>query len=516
MELDERCEKCNFSDSLRSAIFSLLLVVNMLIFHFALNSKLTEKMSSAGVTCTTFGSLITVQQLSGAIMQAPLGWPKAMVHLRDMLRLFTMDFRFLRTACFLGGEPVTEFYTALLAPVSVAVVFFGLAGFSRQFLGRSRYAMRRDDTWNTFGTMYQAVFITIALFVMSPFQCYNHPHEESSLMQRPDVICWSEEHATMVLGSVVFMLLAMVPYLLYYAYTIVQLPRWSTADVDYYRSVKFIIYRFRAGAWYWGLIFLIRNTLIAVASVLAPTEPYRQLLIVLVLLLVGLALQCVVWPWRTTGLNVVDSGVVVSLCVLIATAMAYLGELESDTEDEILWVSLFSYISACSIVLIYLLYAWYTQIMDSFSATYRKKQKEKDKTKNIRMLKRLLLCMYFQNQNETEKARTVQIGSERSHDGTETVHSWKVCMDSTMYKVGCSSRCLAQGTRARARAPRNEKKCIKNEKNDVKRRAGTCPFVPRHGTCPVVQRNAACPPSGNGMPARAPGHACPGTRASQI
>ena len=47
----------------------------------------------------------------------------------------------------------------------------------------------------------------------------------------------------------------------YYAYKVTILPKQSQVDPLYYRSIKYMIWKFRSDRWYWGIIFLIRMTL---------------------------------------------------------------------------------------------------------------------------------------------------------------------------------------------------------------------------------------------------------------
>ena len=53
---------------------------------------------------------------------------------------------------------------------------------------KAKYIMRRRETFNTLGTMYQAVFISIVMIVVAPMRCYEHPNGESSMVDRAGII----------------------------------------------------------------------------------------------------------------------------------------------------------------------------------------------------------------------------------------------------------------------------------------------------------------------------------------
>merc|ERR1719199_1606853 len=59
-----------------------------------------------------------------------------------------------------------------------------------------------DGLFNGIGQILMVVFISLALATFSPFQCYNHPNDKSSLVQSPEVLCWeTSDHIGMVVTS---------------------------------------------------------------------------------------------------------------------------------------------------------------------------------------------------------------------------------------------------------------------------------------------------------------------------
>merc|ERR1711871_276297 len=59
-------------------------------------------------------------------------------------------------------------------------------------------------TWNSIGQFMQALFITVVLSCLLPFQCFNQPDGTSVVTAYPDVFCWSggEHNGMLVIGII--------------------------------------------------------------------------------------------------------------------------------------------------------------------------------------------------------------------------------------------------------------------------------------------------------------------------
>ena len=73
-------------------------------------------------------------------------------------------------------------------------------------------------------------------------------------------------------------LVEVAAFLIYFTYLVVKLPSMSREDPMYFRSLKYMVYRFQPSAWYWGPCFLLRNLLVAFATVVDPSQPFIQMM----------------------------------------------------------------------------------------------------------------------------------------------------------------------------------------------------------------------------------------------
>lgn len=62
--------------------------------------------------------------------------------------------------------------------------------------------------------------------------------------------------------------------------------------------------RFHGGAFWWGFAFLCRNTLVAIATLIDPSQAFAQMFFLGAVLIFFLVWQVAVWPWMNEGLNV--------------------------------------------------------------------------------------------------------------------------------------------------------------------------------------------------------------------
>jgi hypothetical protein len=87
-----------------------------------------------------------------------------------------------------------------------------------------------------------------------------------------------------------------------------------------------LLYRFRPDYWWWGLAFLLRQTILAFSTVLPINNPHAQLMYTGGTLAVYGFLVCRFWPWISRELSSIDAGTMLSLVLLMLAASQYLPE----------------------------------------------------------------------------------------------------------------------------------------------------------------------------------------------
>ena len=184
--------------------------------------------------------------------------------------------------------------------------------------------MKGPESWNACGTIFQAVFISCLMLNIQPWRCFKHignPYVEltkesayygennddggssggklRSVATRPDVLCEMgnssgdenktyNDHGTTYSTMIVFMFIMFLPILFFiglYMKTLRELPVKSLRSDDYYRNIKFMIYRFHPGTWYYGLVLLSRNCAVSFSVAMNPERPFRQAIAIIIILI---------------------------------------------------------------------------------------------------------------------------------------------------------------------------------------------------------------------------------------
>eukprot|EP00435_Cladocopium_sp_Y103_P048352 s328_g14.t1 len=146
---------------------------------------------------------------------------------------------------------------------------------------------------STIGAFLQVGFSTMSATSLAPLMCYHHPNGKLSLLEYPGVICGSERHQPiLVVGVILFTVfvlgfVALCGYAAckdswlqpakYHGFKHKGVPAWSAQrQDDRVAAFRFLVFRFRLDAWWFGVPLLLRGPLISLPVVLATDYPSIQ------------------------------------------------------------------------------------------------------------------------------------------------------------------------------------------------------------------------------------------------
>jgi len=364
---DGTCGKCDGYEPILLVIAIMLGICLPVGAYFFINSPVTARLSELGMAVLSFGSFITNLQLAAVISRLSVSWPAGLRDLFGVLSLFAFDLDAVRGDCLFGGGGTTSLVVTLLIPCMLCCVLFGVSALSRRiYPTENKLHMKFPETFNTFFTVYQAVFIAILLTIVRPLRCYQHPNGESSMVDYPNVLCWDSGHTPLVLLSAVAFSIEIFLFIAYYSWGILTLPKSSTNDPVLVRKLKFIVYRFREGAWYWGILFLARNTITGMAVIVDPGQPYAQVMLLSITLVIYLGFLVGVWPWKSMLLNLADAlGTGALICMLIAACPA-VATMSDSLADQVTHLAIIFWVIGVGVNVAFVCYGiscWYKQRM---------------------------------------------------------------------------------------------------------------------------------------------------------
>lgn len=114
---------------------------------------------------------------------------------------------------------------------------------------------------------------------------------------------------------------------------------------------RFIFERFRANRYFFGVLYLCRNTLLSLIPVAFANYPSVQVTMLAAVMLLGMIVQMRAWPWRTKVANITDmifSGGVVLFLVIAGPIVHF--ETEQDQRSYAAFISW----SFCALLLVFI------------------------------------------------------------------------------------------------------------------------------------------------------------------
>ena len=171
--------------------------------------------------------------------------------------------------------------------------------------------------------------MTLTIVSLLPWQCISNPSGYSTMQTQPGVICFSSDEHSLLLGLSVLGLLMRLrpqappkPMFLGIRYRCLRCPsepqrlafhisklyRYEVMYPSYVASgqgliivnrYRFIFERFRASRYFFGVLYLLRNTLLSLIPVALANYPSIQITTLAGVMLMGMIVQMRSWPWRT-------------------------------------------------------------------------------------------------------------------------------------------------------------------------------------------------------------------------
>ncbi|CAE7320100.1 Grm8 [Symbiodinium necroappetens] len=339
-EEEGTCLPCSPADSLPAILSGIAAVIVLILLLSSVNADLNQQSLNLLTVAAVGSQMVMAVQALGSIRQLSITWVDPVRHIIDMTRLLTFDFDIIRISCVTGQDsPTLKFLGQLLAcPAGFCLVMvaWGVA----RARGRK---MSLDAVFNLNGTLLFALFITLTLAVLGPFQCISNPDGSSSMASNPGIICYtSSEHWVVVCLSIVGIICYPVTILGWATYTTVMYPSRITsgAGLQLVNRYRFLFQRFRPECYYYGLVLLFRNAFVALFPVAFVSMPEVQVVLMGALFVFGGALQVRSWPWRTPMANYADLVMTAFLQVVLLGAAPLL-EIDKEQSTEMLgWLLL--------------------------------------------------------------------------------------------------------------------------------------------------------------------------------
>jgi len=324
----EKCAKCNGTNNALVAIVPLVLIGTFFVIHKFGNDPLGKSLSSSAEFLVLIGLSLNVFLYMSAFHAIDINWKEPISWIIDLSSVISSaELLSLPFTCSTSLQAAGQFALSSALPLCIVVGCVSLAA--------AGFASPRK-VLNTLGTIVYALFLLLVLHALKPFRFIVHPSGEKSLLAMPSIVQGSEDHRSLIAVGILVLLVYCVSFL-----TICLWASWSVqyrskpeVRLWYLESFRFLFFKFHPRAFYWGVLVLMRNTLIAIAPSLWPEHPVIAVFILAVLAVVSAAHTSSIHPWKAAWMNFVDVAILCYMALVLHLAAGWLPE-DSDVSGSL-------------------------------------------------------------------------------------------------------------------------------------------------------------------------------------
>jgi len=265
-------------------------------------------------TCNMLGFFAQTVAVFGSFT---FEWPEQLDLLFDIARIFLLDLQGLSFSCAWNdyGDTFGVQYTSIvmlpLGIVGLVGVTYGATHLLAQvgvLEATSDKVMQVNRTLNMLGMVVNALYVTLVKMVSAYFECTSNPGDGTpkTLAKYRYVECdGSLPAGGEAIGAMIFgMAFYVVGIYALFAYGVQKCP--SSKHLKEYRECwTFMWYRWRSDCYFWGMVVMTRNLLVAFTAVMSE-EPRTQLLLAVTVIMICSLLTAAYHPWCAEMLNWYD------------------------------------------------------------------------------------------------------------------------------------------------------------------------------------------------------------------
>jgi len=267
-----------------------------------------------------------------------------------LFSLFEINVDLINVSCFMSADSAAiKFVWQIASYPIVALITLCVFG----LLSLSKRAVPVNHIVNLNGTILFGFFISITLAMLMPFQCVENPNGKYSILSRPGIVCWdSDAHLHLILLSILGMLMYPVTILAVAGYATWAYKNSSSPAkaLELQLRHRYLFGRFQRDKYYYGIIFLFRNLLIALVPIVFASVTWLQLVCMCGVVLTGAAIQSQTLPWRTDLLNKFDVCLNLYLIFMLAAAAPMLEDPSQQSLTTFIFTTMMLMLSAFFVV----------------------------------------------------------------------------------------------------------------------------------------------------------------------
>jgi hypothetical protein len=326
------CQRCPFVTKLLLPMAVIVTSILCCAAYYGSNGPLTVDADNPLATMLFVGLVITSAQIFGIVKDMEIPWPES-IHrfMSGSSAAFALDGSGIPFECAVGNWAVALYMVQVLVPYLLLAEVFAMFAASKlvaRVLQKPSISWQTDKMLNAAGQLMQLLFIAFCGIMVKPMQCFRHPNGKRSLKMYPRLLCGEGgDHSGLLILAAIICFGFILPFVTWCTWGCIKAPSESSnANAGFLQRFRFLLYRFRPDCWWWGLCFMLRQTILAFVTVLVIENPHGQLFYTGGALAVYGFLLCRFWPWISGELSFVDAGAMLILVLIMLTAAQFLPE----------------------------------------------------------------------------------------------------------------------------------------------------------------------------------------------
>jgi len=308
----------------------IVLILCYVILQYVISKEpnIKEWHSWGNMFSTGLFILLNYFQLLNILGSTRAKTPQTMTSMYEGFEFFTGFISSFNPACAGYSSLSVSMISKCLAPVGIALVCFVLY-FVSLLLSKSckqpRLAMAPNVLVNIFGGIMFTFFGAISAMSLELFKCSENPNFAMTMISDPSVTCYTSEEWKNMLGVAICSVVVYILGMLFGFVVVLSVAKENYSQDAFRQRWKFLFVKYQHGAYWWALVYLMRNFLVNLSVVVFSVAMY-QCFAVMIISLLYLLFVALFWPYRSAFCNrgemLCQLSIVINASIMMAYALA--------------------------------------------------------------------------------------------------------------------------------------------------------------------------------------------------
>mmetsp|Transcript_2405 Transcript_2405/g.5120 ORF Transcript_2405/g.5120 Transcript_2405/m.5120 type:complete len:1794 (-) Transcript_2405:193-5574(-) len=313
----EKCSKCTGANTFLIVLLPLCLFTMFIATYKFGNDPIAHSISNISEFIVLAGLALSIFFFFSAFSALDVSWKEPVNTLLKLSVLLSTELTNVHVSCSLHWGPAADLAITSSFPL-VMVMLCTVASAVRLASPKKLF--------NTFSTVVYAAYLLLILHALKPFRYIVHPFDGGkSLLFMPEIFEGTGEHQRMMVVGVSVIVLYCVPFAaacVWASWTISR-SKHSSRRRWFLITFRFLFYKFRPHAYYWGIVILGRNALFALTPSLFPSRPALGVFLLSAVAIMSGCHTAFIGPWRARWMTYADVGILVYMALVLNLAVGW-------------------------------------------------------------------------------------------------------------------------------------------------------------------------------------------------